>query len=95
MRLFPVTLLLLACVPDAPPAEPIAPARGSLHLYMHIDGKTRCVEESSGEWRANATCCPRGFSPAGFSTGAATAFTNSEDVETRRLYRHLVCLEDR
>ncbi|MCO4743166.1 MAG: hypothetical protein KC912_00155 [Proteobacteria bacterium] len=92
---FAFLVALAGCQPapiELPPAPP--PARAVVELYMHADGKTNCVEQSEGEWRANATCCPDGFSPAGFSAPAATLYLDADGKPARRLFRHLVCMEN-
>ncbi|TNE84404.1 MAG: hypothetical protein EP330_29765 [Deltaproteobacteria bacterium] len=90
-----LTLFLAACQPalEIPPPPP--PARAVLTLYMHPDGKTNCVEAEGGEWQANPACCPKGFSPAGFSAPSATLYLDESNSPNRRIFRHLVCLEDR
>lgn len=94
--LTPVPLLFtLGCpTPAEPPPAPEAP-RATLELYMHPDGKTNCVESADGEWQAVPSCCPDGFSLAGFSAPAVSLYLTEEEREIRRIYRHVVCLEDR
>lgn len=91
---FPLLMLLTACQPapvEIPPAP--APTRTVMEVYMHQDGKTNCVEQTEGEWRGDPSCCPEGFSPAGFSAPAATLYM-AEDKPVRRIFRHLICLQD-
>lgn len=95
MRIALIILLAGCQAPPPEPAPPPLPSRAVLTLYMHRDGKTNCVEQTDGEWHANATCCPDGFSPAGFSAPAATLYLDDTDKPMRRMFRHLVCLEDR
>ena len=92
-------MLLMGCelVPkDTPPPVPQelpSPARAVLELYMHQDGKTNCVDGARSPWQAYQ-CCPEGFSHVGFSVPAATEYPDGEDDVDRRLYRHVVCLQD-
>lgn len=87
-------LALTACAQHTEPPPAAEPARTVLEVYMHPDGKTNCVEEGSGEWRANPTCCPAGFSVAGFSAPAATLYLDEKGTANRRIFRHVICLED-
>ncbi|MEZ4323274.1 MAG: hypothetical protein R3F61_37770 [Myxococcota bacterium] len=81
-------LFLLGCQPPVTAAP-----RAVVELYMHPNGLSNCVEESNGKWKADASCCPTGFEVAGFSVPAATSYEAANEKETRRLYRHLVCIE--
>ena len=93
------TLLFAGCevtppdAPTPPPATTVVHQRAVLELYLHEDGKTRCVDGSSKPWAAYR-CCPDGFSPTGFSVRAATEYQDGEGEVDRTLYRHLVCVQD-
>lgn len=82
-----LALGLAACQP--PPAE--APKR-TLQLYMHPNGLSRCVEIDGDRWKADPSCCPKGFEVAGFSVPSAIEYLKDEKKQ-RTLYRHLVCME--
>ena len=88
-------LALAACAPPPEPPPPAEPSRAVIEVYKHPDGRTNCVEEASGEWRGKPSCCPEGFSMVGFSAPAATVYVDEGGSSNRRIYRHLVCLEDR
>lgn len=87
-RLAPLVVLLAAC--DPPPSRP---ARATVDLYMHPNGLSRCVEEDGEKWKADPSCCPQGFTLAGFSVPSVTQTADADGKVTRRLYRHVVCLE--
>lgn len=62
---------------------------------MAKDGLTKCVDSDGNRWKADASCCPVGFSATGFSLRAATEFFDPKNEGvTRHLYRHLVCIQD-
>jgi hypothetical protein len=69
-------------------------SRAVLNLYMHADGQTKCVELQGNTLVANPTCCPEGFSVAGFASPAATAYHHPDEGAKKYQYRHVVCLED-
>lgn len=85
---------LLGCQP--PPASP---SRAVVQLYMHPNGLSRCVEEDGDRWKADPSCCPTGWTLAGFAVPGVTAYPEpgADDGEgnkvNRRLYRHVVCVE--
>jgi hypothetical protein len=71
-----------------------SPHRAVLELYMAADGATRCVNADGASWKARQGCCPEGFSVAGFSAGAGTAYYDAESGAKKVTYRTVVCLQD-
>ena len=82
-----------------------ASPRAVVEIYMHPNGLSNCVMTDGSKWVADASCCPVGFTLAGFSAPAVTAFESDvtekdgDEVVTkkktsRRIYRHVVCLQD-
>ncbi len=93
---------LAGCQP--PPSS--GGGRAVIEVYKHANGVSNCVEYVNKVWKADPSCCPEGFEVAGYSTPAATAYVKIPDdaegedkndwtkaKESRRMYRHLVCLE--
>jgi hypothetical protein len=78
---------LLGCTP------PSAAPRAVVEIYMHPNGLSNCVDEHDGKWKADPSCCPDGFEFVGFSAPAATAYESANEKVSRRIYRHVVCLE--
>lgn len=88
LRTLPLLLVgLTACEPPV-----VEPPKRILELYMHKNGLSRCVEREGERWKADASCCPDGFDLAGFTVPAAIEYPKDDGV-TRRLYRHVVCIE--
>jgi len=85
--------VLLCALAAAACSEPDR-ARAVLTLYIHPDGQTKCVEVNGTAMTANPSCCPVGFSVAGFSSPAVTAYHHPEEGVKKYQYRHVVCLED-
>jgi len=89
MRALPLLpLFLLGCQPPN-----FTTTRAVVELYKHPNGLSNCVEEDDGKWKADPSCCPDGFDMVGFSAPAATAYEASNEKVSRRIYRHVVCLE--
>jgi hypothetical protein len=82
---------LLALVGGCNPPN-VTPARAVVELYMHPNGLSNCVDENDGRWKNDPSCCPEGFEFVGFSVPSAVEYPK-DDKTTRRLYRHVVCLE--
>lgn len=78
---------LVACQPP-----PSATALRTVELYMHPNGLSRCVEQDGDRWKADPSCCPDGFEPAGFTVPTSVEYLKNDKTQ-RTLYRHLVCLE--
>lgn len=90
--LLALVLSLGAC---APPPAPSAPSRAVIYAYRAKDGLTSCVDTDGSRWKGDRSCCPEGFSPAGFSVPSATELYDPEAKGiTRHLHRHLICLQD-
>lgn len=87
-----IAIFLIGCTPPA--STPAAPSRAVLEVYTAADGTTRCVEVKDGVWHASPSCCPAGFSVAGFSAPAATAYEHSTESIKKFTYRHVICLQD-
>lgn len=93
-RSLPLFALLVGCPP--PPSS--SPSKAVVELYRHPNGLSNCVEEDGEKWKADPSCCPAGFTVAGFSVPAVTAFVEPTGEDgarkiDRKIYRHVVCME--